>query len=88
MNDNLILILAILISSGIGVYIGATIAKLKAKSDHAELYEKNKTLKNQLENQEKDLIEKQQQLKNELRLLANESGENKAKTCKEERKEH
>jgi DNA recombination protein RmuC len=87
MNDNLILILAILISSGIGVYIGATIAKLKAKSDHAELYEKNKTLKNQLENQEKDLIEKQQQLKNELRLLANEIFENKSKTFKEESKE-
>ncbi len=87
MNDNLILILAILISSGIGVYIGATIAKLKAKSDHAELYEKNKTLKNQLENQEKDLIDKQQQLKNELRLLANEIFENKSKTFKEESKE-
>ena len=87
MNDNLILILAILISSGIGVYIGATIAKLKAKSDHAELYEKNKTLKNQLENQEKDLVERQQQLKNELKLLANEIFENKSKTFKEESKE-
>lgn len=72
MNDNLILILAILISSGIGVYIGTTIAKLKAKSDRAELNEENRTLKDKLDNQENDLIEKQKQLRNEFELLAND----------------
>lgn len=33
MNDNLILILAILVSAGIGAYIGITIAKLKGRSE-------------------------------------------------------
>ncbi|PKQ46332.1 DNA recombination protein RmuC [Confluentibacter flavum] len=40
MNDNLILILAILISGGIGAYIGMTITKLKSKSDQSTLEER------------------------------------------------
>lgn len=40
MNDNLILILAILISGGIGAYIGMTISKLKSKSEQSALEER------------------------------------------------
>src|SRR5690606_9753663 len=40
MNDNIILILAILISGGIGAYIGMTIAKLKSKSEQSTLEER------------------------------------------------
>ncbi len=40
MNDNLILILAILISGGIGAYIGMTITKLKSKSGQSSLEER------------------------------------------------
>ena len=40
MNDNLILILAILISGGIGAYIGMTITKLKSKSEQSTLEER------------------------------------------------
>ena len=40
MNDNLILILAILISGGIGAYIGMTITKLKSKGEQSTLEER------------------------------------------------
>ncbi|OYX24823.1 MAG: DNA polymerase V [Flavobacteriales bacterium 32-35-8] len=40
MNDNLILILAIIISGGIGAYIGITITKLKSKSEQSTLEER------------------------------------------------
>ena len=40
MNDNLILILPILISGGIGAYIGMTITKLKSKSEQSTLEER------------------------------------------------
>src|SRR5690606_32697793 len=40
MNDNLILILAIIISGGIGAYIGMTITKLKSKSEQSTLEER------------------------------------------------
>jgi len=40
MNDNLILILAILISGGIGTYIGMTITRLKSKSEQSTLEER------------------------------------------------
>ena len=44
MNDNLILILAILVSAGIGAYIGMIIAKLKNKSDQGVLKERQNQL--------------------------------------------
>ncbi|MFG6685499.1 DNA recombination protein RmuC [Mariniflexile sp. HNIBRBA6329] len=44
MNDNLILILAILISGGIGAYIGMTITKLKSKSEQSTLEERQNQL--------------------------------------------
>jgi DNA recombination protein RmuC len=44
MNDSIILIIAILISGGIGVYIGITISKLKSKSEQSTLEERNSNL--------------------------------------------
>lgn len=44
MNESIILILAILISGGFGVYIGKTIAKLKGKSEQSALEERENQL--------------------------------------------
>lgn len=44
MNDNIILILAILFSGGIGAYIGMTISKLKSKSEQSTLQERQNQL--------------------------------------------
>jgi len=44
MNDNLILIFSILISGGIGAFIGLTIAKLKSKSNQSILEERQNLL--------------------------------------------
>ena len=44
MNDNIILIIAILISGGIGAYIGTTITKLKSKSEQSTLQERQNQL--------------------------------------------
>jgi DNA recombination protein RmuC len=49
MNDNLILILAILISGGIGAYLGMTITKLKSKSEQSTLEERQKQLSQTIE---------------------------------------
>ncbi len=46
MNESLILIIAILISGGIGAYIGMTINKLKNKSDSGALIERESQLGN------------------------------------------
>lgn len=46
MNDSIILILAIIISGGIGAYIGMTITKLKSKSDQSTLEERQNQLTN------------------------------------------
>ncbi|WP_406683126.1 DNA recombination protein RmuC [Seonamhaeicola sp. MEBiC1930] len=48
MNESIILILAILISGGIGVYIGKTISKLKSKGEQSTLEERNSNLQQQL----------------------------------------
>ena len=44
MNDNLILIIAILVSAGIGAYIGLTMAKLKSKGEQSALEERQNQL--------------------------------------------
>ena len=44
MNDNIILIFAILISGGIGAYIGMTISKLKSKGESSTLEERQNQL--------------------------------------------
>ena len=61
MTDNIILILAILISGGIGAYIGMTFTKLKGKSEQSSLEERlnqirlaNEDLKQNLNKIEED----------------------------------
>ncbi|HEX9827522.1 MAG TPA: DNA recombination protein RmuC [Flavobacteriaceae bacterium] len=87
MNDNLILILVILVSGAIGAYVGHIIAKLKAKSEHAVLTEKYKTLKTELEKADANFEEKQLLLKSQLKNLANEILENNSNIFKKESKE-
>jgi len=48
MNDSLILILAILISAGIGTYVGILFSKLKNKGEKSTLEERNNNLQQQL----------------------------------------
>ena len=49
MNDNLILILAILVAAAIGAYVGMLISKLKSKSNQSTLEERNHNLQQQIE---------------------------------------
>ena len=55
MTDSIILIIAILISGGIGAYLGMMISKLKSKGEQSTLEERNSNL---------------QQLLNDLKLQA------------------
>jgi len=55
MNDNIILILAILISCGIGAYIGMTISKLKSKSEQSTLKERQNQLNKNIEELKHDI---------------------------------
>ena len=48
MNDTLILFIAIIISAGIGAFIGLKFAQLKSKSDKSTLEERNANLQQQL----------------------------------------
>ena len=57
MNDNLILILAILSSAAIGAYIGMLISKLKHKSDKSTLEERNLQLNNILSETKNEVAE-------------------------------
>jgi len=66
MNDNLILILAILVSGGIGAYIGMTITKLKSKSDRSTLEERQNQL-NQTINDLKQNVDKIENDREEIR---------------------
>ena len=63
MNDHLILIIAILISSGVGAYIGLTVAKLKGKSNQSALEERQNLLNQNIaelkENQNKIELERE-----------------------------
>ena len=63
MNDHLILIIAILISSGVGAYIGLTVAKLKGKSNQSALEERQNLLTQNIselkENQNKIELERE-----------------------------
>ncbi len=56
MNDNLILILAILISGGIGAYIGMTITKLKSKSEQSMLEERQNQMQFTIDDLKQNLI--------------------------------
>ncbi|KAB1069388.1 DNA recombination protein RmuC [Tamlana haliotis] len=48
MNDNIILILAILIAAAIGAYVGKLISQLKSKSEKSSLEERNSYLQEQI----------------------------------------
>ena len=48
MNDNLILILAVLVSAAIGGYLGMLFSKLKSKGEKSTLEERNNNLQLQL----------------------------------------
>ncbi|WP_452232011.1 DNA recombination protein RmuC [Lacinutrix sp. MEBiC02595] len=48
MNDNLLLLLAIIISAAIGAYLGMLFTKLKSKSEKSTLEERNNNLQQQL----------------------------------------
>ncbi len=75
MNDNLILILAILISGGIGAYIGMTITKLKSKSEQSTLEERQNQMQLTIDElkQNIDKIEKEREdIRREKELLNSE----------------
>ena len=65
MNDNIILILAILISAAIGGYLGMIFTKLKSKSEKSTLEERNINLKNQFD-EFKRFSESESQKQNQL----------------------
>lgn len=66
MNDNLILVLAILLSGGIGAYIGLTISKLKSKGEKSTLEERQYQL-NQNISQLKESLEKVEAEREDIR---------------------
>jgi DNA recombination protein RmuC len=75
MNDNLILIIAILISGGIGAYIGMTITKLKSKSEQSTLEERQNQMQLTIDElkQNVDKIEKEREdIRREKELLNSE----------------
>ena len=55
MNDNIILILAILIAAGIGAYLGMLFTKLKSKSDKGALEERQHQLQNTINDLKQNL---------------------------------
>lgn len=61
MNNNLILILAILISGGIGAYVGMIITRLKSKSEQSTLEERQHQLSNTID----DLKQHQSKIESE-----------------------
>lgn len=76
MNDNIILILAIIISGGIGAYIGMTITRLKSKSEQSTLEERQNQLSitieevkqnlNKTENEREEIRREKEFLNSEL----------------------
>ncbi len=64
MNDNLILILAILIAAAIGAYLGILFTKLKSKSERSTLEERNNNLQQQF-NDFKQFSEAENQKQNQ-----------------------
>ena len=75
MYDSIILILSVLISAGIGAYIGLTIAKLKSKSENSTLQERqnqlNQTIVDLKQNLEK-IETNREAIRNEKELLNSE----------------
>ena len=75
MNDNIILIIAILISGGIGAYIGMTITKLKSKSEQSTLQERQNQLGLTIEELKHNLAKiesEREEIRREKELLTSE----------------
>ncbi len=75
MTDNMILILAILISGGIGAYIGITISKLKSKSEQSTLEERQNQLNLTIENLKENLLKiesEREDIRREKEFLSSE----------------
>ncbi|WP_027124804.1 DNA recombination protein RmuC [Gelidibacter mesophilus] len=72
MNDSIILIISILISSGIGAYIGFTISKLKSKGQQSTLEERIINLQQQLQDSKAQFTLEAQRMEqqNEVQLLS------------------
>lgn len=72
MNDSIILIISILISSGIGAYIGITISKLKSKGQQSTLEERIINLQQQLQDSKAQFTLEAQRMEqqNEVQLLS------------------
>ena len=66
MNDNLILIFTIIISTVIGAYLGMLFTKLKSKSDKSTLEERQNQLNNTI-NEQKQTVEKIENEREEIR---------------------
>lgn len=66
MNDNLILILAILISAAIGAYLGMLFSRLKEKSDKSAMHERQNNLIHSID-ELRSTIEKTEQEREEIR---------------------
>ncbi|WP_417874789.1 DNA recombination protein RmuC [Xanthomarina gelatinilytica] len=96
MNDNIILIISILVSGGIGAYIGLTIAKLKSKGELSTLEERQKQLNqiiedlkqhsSKIERERNDIRNKKDQLSSEL-TKRNTEFENLQEKIKEQKAE-
>ena len=56
MNDNLILILAIIISAAIGAYLGMLFVKLKSKSTQSSLEERQNAMAGTIEDLKQNLV--------------------------------
>lgn len=75
MTDNIILIIAILISGGIGAYIGITISKLKSKSEQSTLEERQNQLNLTIENLKENLLKiesEREDIRREKEFLSSE----------------
>lgn len=96
MNDNIILIISILVSGGIGAYIGLTIAKLKSKGELSTLEERQKQLNQiiedlkqhstKIEGERNDIRNEKDQLSSEL-TKRNTEFENLQEKIKEQKAE-
>lgn len=70
MNDSILLIISILVSGGIGVYIGNTLSKLKIKSEQGALEERILNIQQQLQESktQHDLEVQKMEQKNEVQI--------------------
>lgn len=85
MNDSIILIISILISGGIGVYIGITLSKLKSKGEQSALEERILNIQQQLQDSKTHYVTEVQKIeqKNEAQLISMREAFNKIEENRE-----